>query len=90
MGRLEEMSGEFHRGLCEERYFLDHIKPSESYNISNISVPVFNSEGEPLISIRVGGFNDQMAGLEIARIAERMKQAAAEVQLLAVEGLEGF
>lgn len=84
---LKELSVRYQQGLCNEHFHLDRIAPNASYEISNITVPVFALKNLPALCFAAGSLREKFLGAEVIEIAERMRRAAQNVTKIATKNL---
>ncbi|WP_101757125.1 IclR family transcriptional regulator [Oceanicoccus sp. KOV_DT_Chl] len=86
---LEKATNTYQQTLCDEPYHLDRIDPKRSYDVCNISVPVFGYSRTPELTFTVGSITQALTGAEILDIAERLKEASLRVTKAARETTPG-
>ncbi|MEM6581032.1 MAG: helix-turn-helix domain-containing protein [Pseudomonadota bacterium] len=87
LAELEAAANQFQLEVCEEFYHLDRIDPKARYQVSTISVPVFDANNVPVLCFVAGSIDEAISGAQIAEIAQRMKESADRVTALAAGDL---
>jgi DNA-binding IclR family transcriptional regulator len=67
------------QGMRKEEYALVDVDPKASYRLSHIGAPVFGPEGSVTLGLFLIGFQGEIKGKDVGRLADRLTAAAERV-----------
>jgi DNA-binding IclR family transcriptional regulator len=67
--------------LAHEEYLLQELEEGATYRLSQVSAPVFGSDGAVALALTVVGLPEKLTGEEIPRYGDALRDAAGRVTL---------